>query len=101
MLSAKTSVYCMITYKHLPRHNKTPGANLGFQENEEFPKDSQLTDVAGVRGDDSERVPAPWDNMNIVGYSHNHHTWYTKESCKGRTPNTAENGRCLRVASNT
>lgn len=71
------SLSLMITYKHLPHHNKTPRANPGFQENGKFPKDSQLN-VAGVHGDDSECVHVPWDNMNTVEYSHNHHTWYTR-----------------------
>lgn len=46
----------MITYKHLPHHKKTLGANLGFQENDEFPMDCQLTDVVGVCSDNSEHA---------------------------------------------
>lgn len=49
----------MITYNHVPHLKKTPRANLSFQENKEFPMDGQLTDVAGVHGDDSERVHTP------------------------------------------
>lgn len=50
-----------------PVHNGTPGANLGFQENEEFLKDSQLTDVVGVHGDNSECVHIPWGQHECSG----------------------------------
>lgn len=49
----------MITYNHMPHREKTPRANLSFQENKEFPMDSQLTDVAGAHSDDSKCVHTP------------------------------------------